>query len=97
MLKVVEKREEREAGEEVSLLDEIARKGALRMLMAALKAEAGASPAGFCRLTCAVRPKSPKCCRFSTCAGWPPAISAPPLRRSWVRTSAGCRPLTSRD
>jgi putative transposase len=42
MLKVVEKQEEREAGEEVLLLDEIARRGALRMLMEALKAEADA-------------------------------------------------------
>jgi putative transposase len=42
MLKVVEKRDEREAGEEVLLLDEIAREGALRMLMAALKAESDA-------------------------------------------------------
>src|SRR5215469_16377952 len=42
MLKVVEKRDEREAGEQVLLLDEIARRGALRMLMEALKAEADA-------------------------------------------------------
>ncbi len=42
MLKVVEKRDEREAGEEVLLLDEIAREEARRMLMAALKAEADA-------------------------------------------------------
>jgi putative transposase len=40
MLKVVEKRDEREAGEEFSLLDEIARQGARRMLIEALKAEA---------------------------------------------------------
>jgi putative transposase len=42
MLKVVEKRDEREASEEVLLLDEIARRGALRMLIEALKAEADA-------------------------------------------------------
>ena len=42
MLKVVEKRDEREAGEQVLLLDEIARKGALRMLIEALKADADA-------------------------------------------------------
>ncbi len=42
MLKVIEKRDEREAGEELLLLDEIARAGAQRMLMAALKAEADA-------------------------------------------------------
>ena len=42
MLRVVEKRDEREAGEQVLLLDEIARRGALRMLMEALKAEADA-------------------------------------------------------
>ena len=36
MLKVVEKRDEREAGEEVLLLDEIARRGAVRMLIEAL-------------------------------------------------------------
>jgi putative transposase len=40
MLKVVEKRELREAGEELLSLDEIAREGARRMLMTALKAEA---------------------------------------------------------
>jgi putative transposase len=39
MLKVVEKRDKREAGEELLLLDEIAREGARRMLMEALKAE----------------------------------------------------------
>src|SRR5947209_13679268 len=39
MLKVVEKRDEREAGEELLLLDEIAREGARRMLIKALKAE----------------------------------------------------------
>ena len=38
MLKVVEKRDEREAGEELSL-DEIAREGARRMLIEALEAE----------------------------------------------------------
>jgi putative transposase len=40
MLKVIEKRDEREAGEELLRLDEIAREGARRMLMEALKAEA---------------------------------------------------------
>jgi putative transposase len=40
MLKVVEKRDESEAGEELLLLDEIAREGARRMLMEALRAEA---------------------------------------------------------
>jgi putative transposase len=40
MFKVVEKQEEREAGAELLLLDEIAREGARRMLMAALKWEA---------------------------------------------------------
>ena len=40
MLKVVEKRAEREAGEELLLLDEIAREGARRMLIEALRAEA---------------------------------------------------------
>jgi putative transposase len=39
MLRVVEKRDEREAGDELWRLDEIAREGALRMLMTALKAE----------------------------------------------------------
>ena len=39
MLKVIEKREGKEAGEELALLDEIAREGARRMLMTALKAE----------------------------------------------------------
>ena len=39
MLKVVEKRDEREAGEELLLLDEIAREGARRMLIEALRAE----------------------------------------------------------
>jgi putative transposase len=39
MLKVVETRDEREAGEELLLLDEIVREGGRRMLMAALKAE----------------------------------------------------------
>jgi putative transposase len=39
MLKVVEKRTEREAGEELLLLDQIAREGARRMLLEALKAE----------------------------------------------------------
>src|SRR5215472_3863183 len=40
MLKVVEKRDGREAGEELLLLDEIVREGARRMLIEALKAEA---------------------------------------------------------
>jgi putative transposase len=40
MLKLIEKREEREAGEEIALLDEIAREGARRRLIEALKAEA---------------------------------------------------------
>lgn len=40
MLKVIEKQERREVGEEVVGLDEIAREGARRMLMAALRAEA---------------------------------------------------------
>jgi putative transposase len=39
MLKVVEKRDGREAGEEFLLLDEIAREGARRMLIEALEAE----------------------------------------------------------
>lgn len=42
MLKVVEKRDGREAGEELLSLDEIARAGARRMLMEALRAEADA-------------------------------------------------------
>jgi putative transposase len=42
MLKVIEKRDEREAGEDVLLLDEIARAGARRMLSEALRAEADA-------------------------------------------------------
>src|SRR5262245_4534357 len=42
MLKVAEKRDEKEAGEELLLLDEIARAGARRMPMEALKAEADA-------------------------------------------------------
>jgi len=42
MLKVVEKQDAGEAGEELLLLDEIAREGARRMLMAALKAESDA-------------------------------------------------------
>jgi putative transposase len=40
MLKVAERRDEREAGEEILLLDEIARHGARRMLIEALRAEA---------------------------------------------------------
>jgi transposase-like protein len=39
MLKVIEKQDGREAGEEYLRLDEIAREGARRMLMEALKAE----------------------------------------------------------
>jgi hypothetical protein len=39
MLKVIEKQDEREAGEEFLLLDEIAREGARRMLIEALRAE----------------------------------------------------------
>jgi hypothetical protein len=39
MLKVVEKRDGREAGEELLLLDESVREGARRMLIEALKAE----------------------------------------------------------
>ena len=39
MLKVAERRDEREAGEEILLLDEIARHGARRMLIEALRAE----------------------------------------------------------
>ncbi|HLK80786.1 MAG TPA: transposase [Xanthobacteraceae bacterium] len=42
MLEVVEKRDDGEAGGELLLLDEIAREGARRMLMAALKAESDA-------------------------------------------------------
>src|SRR5713226_10228006 len=40
MLKVVEKQDAREASEELLLLDEIAREGARRMLIQALRAEA---------------------------------------------------------
>ena len=40
MLKVVEKQDAREAGEELLRLDEIAREGARRMLIEALRAEA---------------------------------------------------------
>jgi len=40
MLKVVEKRDEREAGEELLRLDEIASEGVRRMLIEALRAEA---------------------------------------------------------
>jgi hypothetical protein len=40
MLKVVEKQDAREASEELLPLDEIAREGARRMLIEALKAEA---------------------------------------------------------
>ena len=40
MLRVIEKQEGREEGEELLLLDEIARQGAQRMLMTALKWEA---------------------------------------------------------
>ncbi len=40
MLKVIEKQDAREAGEELLLLDEIAREGARRMLIEALRAEA---------------------------------------------------------
>ena len=39
MLKVIEQDEGREAGEELVLLDQIAREGARRLLMAALRAE----------------------------------------------------------
>ena len=39
MLKVVEKQDAREAGEELLPLDQIAREGARRMLMEALQAE----------------------------------------------------------
>jgi hypothetical protein len=42
MLKVVQKQDAWEAGEELLLLDELAREGARRMLMAALKAESDA-------------------------------------------------------
>lgn len=42
MLKVIERRDDGEAGGELLLLDEIAREGARRMLMAALKAESDA-------------------------------------------------------
>jgi transposase-like protein len=42
MLKVVEKRDEREAGEELLLLDQVPRAGALRMLIETLRAEADA-------------------------------------------------------
>ena len=40
MWKVVEKRDERQAGAELLLLDEIAREGARGMLIAAMRAEA---------------------------------------------------------
>jgi len=42
MLKVIEKRDVEEAGEEFLLLDEIAREGARRMLMEGLQAECDA-------------------------------------------------------
>src|SRR5713226_429616 len=132
MLKVVENGALREASEELFELDEIARAGARRMLMAALEAEAAdyverhrherddegqalvvrngrsqgrkltlgtgtvelrtprvndaaamnkasgsVSAAAPCRPTCGVRPRRPRCCRFSICAGFPPAIFAP--------------------
>ena len=40
MWRVIEKQEVREAGEELLLLDELARQGAQRMLMTALQLEA---------------------------------------------------------
>jgi hypothetical protein len=40
MLKVVEKQDAREASEELLLLDQVAREGARRMLIEALRAEA---------------------------------------------------------
>jgi putative transposase len=49
MLKVIEKRDEREAGEELLVLDEIAREGARRMLIEALKAEADDYVERHCR------------------------------------------------
>ena len=61
------------------------------------KASAGASPAASCRPTCAVRPRSPRCCRSYICADSRPAIFAPRWKGCWARTRPGCRRPTSPD
>lgn len=150
MLKVIEKPAAREASEELLPLDEIAREGARRMLIEALKAEAddyverhrgerdeygralvvrngraqgrkltlGAGTVELkaprvddrrrdeqggrqrftnhiLRVTCADRPKWPRCCPSCSCAGSPPAIFAPRWKGSWARTRPVCRRPTS--
>ena len=143
MLKVVEKQDDREAGEELLLLDEIARErlgpkptitsnaiaasatrtgapwwfATARRNRASLLLEqerwscerhgvddrratrtggASISPARSCRPKCAVRSKSPRCCRSCTCAGCRLVIFAPPWNRLWARMRPGCRRTTSR-
>ena len=56
------------------------------------KAGGSASPAGFCHPTCGVRPKSPRCCRSCTCAGFRPAISAPRWKALLGEDAAGLSP-----
>ena len=58
---------------------------------------ASALPAKSCRPTCGVHPKSLRYCRFYTCAGCRLVISAPPSKRSWVRTPPAYHRPISRD
>ena len=53
---------------------------------------ASALAARSCRPTCGVRPKSPRCCRSCTCAGCPPAISAPRWNGLLGEDAAGLSP-----
>src|SRR5260370_16892959 len=55
------------------------------------RGRAGALGGGSCRPTCAGRPRWPRCCPSCTCAGSPPAISAPRSKGCWARTRLGCR------
>src|SRR6202030_326561 len=49
------------------------------------------------RVTCADRPKWPRCCPSCICAGSPPAIFAPRWKGYWARTRPVCRRPTSPD
>ena len=59
------------------------------------KASASVLAAASCRPTCGVRPRWPRCCPSCTCAGSPPAISAPRWKACWARTRPVCRRPTS--
>ena len=59
------------------------------------KASASALVAAFCRPTCGVHRRSPRCCRFSICAGSRPGDLRPALEGLLGEDAAGLSPANS--